>query len=135
MLGAKFVLYRRSVLLIRSSSHSSQRRTPTASALSFPALKRLSQKVQIETIQLYKCLNCQGEKSRRVRLCTLLRQPLKDGACRAFWSTEFFNCFRIQRTALTAMKSHRVALAPLQNVDGYDCVRDVLIRLVHGVCA
>src|SRR6202048_3055215 len=38
------------------------------------------------TIQLYKCLNCQGEKSRRVRLCTLLRQPLKDGACRAFWS-------------------------------------------------
>src|SRR5580704_11326961 len=77
MLGAKFVLYRRSVLLIRSSSHSNQRRTPTASALSFPALKRLSQKVQIETIQLYKCLNCQGEKSRRVRLCTLLRQPLQ----------------------------------------------------------
>src|ERR1700688_1164547 len=50
MLGAKFVLYRRSVLLIRSSSHSGQRRTPTASALSFPALK--------------------------------------DGACRAFWSSE-----------------------------------------------
>ena len=57
-----------------------------ASALSFLALKRLSQKVQIETIQLYKCLNCQGEKSRRFGLCTLLRQPLKDGACRAFWS-------------------------------------------------
>src|ERR1700736_2007309 len=45
MLGAKFVLYRRSVLLIRSSSHSGQRRTPTASALSFPALKRPSQNV------------------------------------------------------------------------------------------
>ena len=54
-----------------------------ASALSFLALKRLSQKVQIETIRLYKCLNCQDEKSRRVRLCTLLRQPLKAEVFRA----------------------------------------------------
>jgi hypothetical protein len=49
------------------------------SHLTSSGLQRLSQKVQIGTIQLYKCLNCQGEKSCRVRLRTLLRQPLQAG--------------------------------------------------------
>src|SRR6202051_5298136 len=70
-----------------------------AAPLSFLALKRLSQKVQIETIRLYKCLNCQDEKSCRVRLCTLLRQPLKDGACRAFWSTAIVTILEFGRSA------------------------------------
>jgi hypothetical protein len=44
-------------------------------------LKRLSQKVQTKTIRFCKCLNSHGEEVRRVRLGTLLRQPLKTEEC------------------------------------------------------
>ncbi|WP_277048332.1 hypothetical protein, partial [Caballeronia mineralivorans] len=70
-------------------------------------LKRLSQKVRSETIQLYKCLNCQGEKSRRVRLCTLLRQPLKTEECAA-------SLFK--QAAASALRPHQVA-----SLIGFQC--------------
>jgi len=67
----------------RIASKDEKEGTASLSALSLPALQRLSQKAKIEAMQFRKPLIYKARKNAYFPYFTLLRQPLKDGVSRA----------------------------------------------------